>query len=300
MSLRLAAAGRMWEPRPTTRGEDAVREIWSGTWGKLAAADGDPVAYALRDRGHDAATRTPDLPLNALLGRPLEVRFTGKIACTACGRAVKKTFGEGFCFPCSQSRADADLCMVKPELCHHGNPAAPCRDEAFAQAQCFQPHVLYASLTSGPKVGITRKVNVPVRWLDQGAVRAVPLAELPSRREVGRLEHELAGRHADRTHWMAMLKQAEPEADFEGFVAAILAELAALGVAPLPPADRAERRFRYPVLRHPAKVTSFNLDRDPVAGGVLDGVKGQYLIFDQGVINARKYAGYRVVLSEQP
>ncbi len=289
-----------------------MREIWSGTWGKLAAADGDPVAYALRDRGHSAAAdtnsaaaRAPDLPLNDLLGRSLEIRFTGQIACTACGRAVKKTFGEGFCFPCSQSRADADLCMVKPELCHHGNAAAPCRDEAFAQAQCFRPHVLYASLTSGPKIGITRLVNVPTRWFDQGAVRAVPLAQLPDRRAVGLIEHELAGRHADRTHWMAMLKQAEPQntddsADFDGFVAAILAELATLGVEPLPAAGRAMRHFRYPVLRHPTKVVSFNLDREPVAAGILDGIKGQYLIFDQGVINARKYAGYRIAVSEQP
>ncbi|NTV03512.1 DUF2797 domain-containing protein, partial [bacterium] len=115
----------------------------------------------------------------------------------------------------------------------------------------------------------------------------------------GLLEHELAGRHADRTHWMAMLKQAEPEADFDGFVAAILAELATLGVAPLPHEARTVRRFRYPVLHHPAKVASFNLDREPTAGGVLDGIKGQYLIFDQGVINARKYAGYRIVVSEQ-
>lgn len=277
-----------------------MREIWSGTWGKLAAVDGDPIAYALRDRCFDAAARAPDLPLNGLLGRPLEIRFTGKIACVACGRAVKRTFGEGLCFPCSQSRADADICMFKPELCHHGDPAAPCRDEVFAQTQCFQPHVLYASLTSDPKVGITRKINVPVRWFDQGAVRAAPLAELPSRREVGLLEHELAGRHADRTHWMAMLKLAEPEPedDFNGFVELILAEIAALGIPPLPAADRAVRRFRYPVLRHPTKVTSFNLDREPTAGGILDGIKGQYLIFDGGVINARKYAGYRVVVSE--
>ena len=82
--------------------------------------------------------------------------------------------------------------MVKPELCHYHDADNPCRDDAFAQAKCFAPHILYASLTSGMKVGITRHTNVPSRWIDQGAVRAIPLAELPSRREVGLVEHELA------------------------------------------------------------------------------------------------------------
>ena len=38
----------------------------------------------------------------------------------------------------------------------------------------------------------------------------------------------------------------------------------------------------YPVLEYPAKVRSFNLDKNPQAEGVLQGIKGQYLIFDTG------------------
>lgn len=260
-----------------------------------------PVGYRLADGCHDPDRRTADLPLNPLLGRAVSLRFTGAIACVACGRAVKKTFGEGWCFPCSQSLAEADLCIVRPELCHFGDPGHPCRDESFAHANCFQPHVLYVSLTSGFKVGITRRVNIPVRWIDQGAVAAIPLAVLPSRREVGLIEAALAQRFADKTHWMRMLQAEHPPGDLEAHAREVLEALAALGVTEvLPPDHRALHTFVYPVLRYPVKVKSLNLDREPVAAGELLGIKGQYLILDRGVINLRKYTGYQAELRGEP
>jgi len=273
-----------------------VALLWQGSLTKMGVAHEDPVAYVLRDGWYDPDARAADLPLNDLLGYPLELRFAGEINCVACGRATKKTFSQGFCFPCSRSRAAADICMVKPELCHYFDEANPCREEDFAREKCFRPHVLYVSLTSGLKVGITRKANVPARWIDQGAVAAIPLAELPSRREVGLVEHELAEIFADRTHWMRMLKEETPEGDLDEMAERVLDELEEMGVAELPEAERVRRDFRYPVLVYPAKVKSFNLDKAPAAGGVLQGIKGQYLIFDAGVINVRKFTGYRVAL----
>ena len=55
--------------------------------------------------------------------------------------------------------------------------------------------------------------------------------------------------------------------------------------------------INYPVLEYPAKVKSLNLDKTPSVGGTLMGIKGQYLIFDTGVINMRKYGGYSLSLS---
>ncbi len=276
-----------------------MRTLWTGTLRKMRVAPGDPVAYRLADGGHDPAARAPDLPLNGLIGRRLVLRHTGDINCTACGRAIKKTFGQGYCYPCSQSLAEADICIVRPELCHYFDAANPCRDEDFAQAHCFRPHVLYVALTSGFKVGITRRENIPTRWIDQGAVAAVPLAELPSRREVGLVEHELSQSFNDKTHWMRMLKESRPDGDVEEAAARVLAALAGMGVAGvLPAAERIVHEFRYPVRTHPAKVRSFNLDKDPEAAGELLGIKGQYLIFDAAVINLRKYAGYRAELLE--
>jgi hypothetical protein len=37
----------------------------------------------------------------------------------------------------------------------------------------------------------------------------------------------------------------------------------------------------------------------PNIEGTLMGIKGQYLIFDTGVINIRKYAGYHLALSSE-
>ncbi|MBE0564632.1 MAG: DUF2797 domain-containing protein [Krumholzibacteria bacterium] len=258
----------------------------------------EPVRYSLADGWFEAELRTDDHPLNPHLGQRCELRFTGAICCVYCGRETRQTFGQGFCFPCSQNRAEADLCIVRPELCHYHDPANPCRDDNFALTQCFQPHYLYCALTSGIKVGITRERNIPSRWLDQGAVAAIPLAVLPSRREVGLVEKRLSEvGFADKTHWTRLLKgdPAPGEFDLGAAAADVVARLEEWGVGGvLPPERRIERRFTYPVLQWPAKVTSFNLDKDPLAGGVLQGIKGQYLIFDGGVINLRKYTGYKV------
>ncbi|MFH2052927.1 MAG: DUF2797 domain-containing protein [bacterium] len=271
--------------------------LWTGTLKKMRVEAAEPVDYFLSDGWWDAGARVPEHHLNPHLGSRLEIRFTGDIHCTACGRATKKTFSQGFCFPCSQSRAEADICIVRPELCHHGDPGHPCREEDFAQRECFQPHYLYVSLTSGVKVGITRHRNIPSRWIDQGAVAAIPVAVLPDRRTVGLLEKRLSDAgFADKTHWTRMLKgDPDPGFDLAGTAGEVVARLTEWGIEGiLGELERLEYRFTYPVLTWPDKVTSFNLDKDPVAGGILQGIKGQYLMFDAGVINLRKYTGYKV------
>ena len=273
--------------------------VWTGTLTKMKVIADEPVSYSLTDGWWVPGDRVADHRLNPYLRQTIQLRFTGEINCTACGRKIKKTFGQGFCFPCTQSRAEADICIVRPELCHHGQADNPCRDENFAQSQCFQPHILYCSLTSGVKVGITRQKNIPSRWIDQGAVAAVPLARLPDRRTVGLCEKRLSDEgFQDRTHWTKMLKgnpegvELAPEA---AKIVTILNEWGVEGILPEP--ERREQRFVYPVAVWPNKVKSLNLDKDPLVGGILQGIKGQYLIFDGGVINVRKYSGYRVEIS---
>ncbi len=276
-----------------------MKILWSGTLKKMRVAATDPVSYWLTDGWWEKENRTEDYALNNMIGQSLTIHFTGEIHCTACGRKTKKTFGQGYCFPCSQSRAEADICIVRPELCHHGDAANPCRDEHFAQTQCFAPHFLYCSLTSGVKVGITRHQNLPSRWIDQGATAAMAVAKLPDRRAVGVVEKRLSDEgFADKTHWTRMLKgTAGPEFDLPAVVEKVLARLTeweTVGI--MPKSERKLWTFHYPVLQYPAKVKSFNLDKEPVAGGELQGIKGQYLIFDGGVINMRKYTGYKVEL----
>ncbi len=271
--------------------------IWSGTLRKMRVEPTAPVAYRLTDGCHDAQRRAADRELNGLLGARIELRLAGAIACVACGRRIPRTFGEGYCYPCFTTLAEADQCIVKPHLCHYHDVNNPCRDNEFALAHCFQPHVLYAALTSAFKVGITRRANLPTRWIDQGAAAAIPLAELPSRRDVGLVEHALAQSFPDRTHWMRMLGQARPAGDLPAFAAAVVAALEEMGAAGLlAPAERVERAFDYPVRRYPDKVKSLDLAKLGGAAGVLEGIKGQYLLLDAGVINLRKYTGYEAEL----
>ena len=53
----------------------------------------------------------------------------------------------------------------------------------------------------------------------------------------------------------------------------------------------------FPISEFPSKISSFNFDKDPQVSGVLQGIKGQYLIFDNGVINIRKFTSYEVTVS---
>ncbi len=271
---------------------------WKGFLKKMRVESTSPVTYWLPDGEKDAGGHAARIQVNDTIGQHLHLRFTGRIRCVGCGSQIKKSFRQGFCYPCSTGRPEADICQIKPELCHYFDTSDPCRDETYGQTKCFKPHILYMSLTSACKVGITRETNVPARWIDQGAVAAVPVARLPSRREVGLVEKRLSALFQDKTHWMRMLKNEHSEEDLtarSGEVVSLLHEWDVEGV--LPPEERQEVRFTYPVLEYPTKVKSYNLDKTPEVQGKLMGIKGQYLILDSGVMNVRKFTGYEVEFS---
>ena len=266
----------------------------SGGLAKLRSDLGNPVSYRI-------PVGDGELPLDPLAGKRLEMRYTGEIVCANCGRATKKSFSQGHCFPCSQRLAACDICIVKPERCHYHE--GTCREPEWGDAHCMQPHVVYIANTSGLKVGITRKGQIPTRWIDQGAHEALPVAEVPSRRIAGLLEVAIAEHVADRTDWRAMLKGAPSAANLRssadsliervsGSLGDIRREFGAAAFTLL--RDTEPVTIQYPVREYPAKIRSLNLDKQPEISGTLLGIKGQYLIFDTGVLNVRKYTGYVV------
>lgn len=272
-----------------------MERIWEGVLQKMRVAASSPVSYWLEDAALDPGGLAGPLPVNPLIGRRVALVATGLLVCTACGRNPERVFDNGYCEDCVRTRADADICMMKPERCHFGQPDNPCRDESFGLERCFQPHYLYASLTSDVKVGITRHTNVPARWMDQGAVAALTLALLPSRLAVGRVEHALAQEFKDRTHWMNMLKGSPEPARLDEVVALIDARLDALGVeGVIPPEQRVRMSFRYPLEARLEKVRALHLNRTKRVEGALLGVKGQYWVFEQGVLNVRRHSGHHV------
>ncbi len=244
------------------------------------------------------------LPISAWLGKPLRLTYQGQIYCSHCGRKTHKSFNQGYCFPCFRRLACCDQCIVRPERCHYAQ--GTCREPDWGQANCFQPHVVYLANASGLKVGITRKSQIPTRWIDQGAIQALPILEVASRHLAGLIEVILKRHVSDRTCWQKMLKAESHRLDLpaarERLLARCWAEIQEIAgcfgkeaVSELAEAEILE--IRYPVLVYPAKIQGFDFAKHPEAGGTLLGIKGQYLIFDRGVINIRKFTGYEVELT---
>lgn len=256
-----------------------------------------PVKYFLSNDDNE------DILVNDFLGCTITLNFTGVIQCINCQRSIKKTFNQGYCYPCFKSLARCDTCIIKPEQCHYEQ--GTCREPSWGEEQCFQDHFVYLANSSGLKVGITRGNQIPTRWIDQGAIQALPIARVANRLQSGLFEVALKEYVADKTNWRAMLKGDVDTLDMFAERDILVAKgkesfvklQTQFGVNAIQLLDDSEVvAIDYPVDVFPTKVTSLNLDKMPIVGGVLNGIKGQYLIFDTGVINIRKFAGYHVEL----
>lgn len=243
------------------------------------------------------------IPLNPLIGKKISLVYGGKITCLNCDRVSKKSFSQGYCYPCMKKLARCDSCMMSPEKCHHDQ--GTCREPEWAEEVCFNKHYVYLANSSDLKVGITRGNQLPTRWLDQGAAQGLPIFSVANRKLSGLVEVVFKQHSKDKTNWRTMLKQqAEPLdliAERDRLMALVADDIAALqaehGIQAITPLRDAEIvEIEYPVTQYLDKIKSFNLDKDPVAEGTLLGIKGQYLIFDTGVINLRKYSGYHLTL----
>lgn len=263
---------------------------------KMQVALAEPVQYSLPIGEHR-------MDMNALLGQPLRLHYLGEIHCIHCGRKTSKSFNQGYCFPCMQSLAECDSCLVKPELCHYHE--GTCREPSWGEEHCFQDHYVYLANTSGLKVGITRQTNLPARWLDQGASQALPVYKVRDRLTSGLVETIFKQHVADKTAWQRMLKGIPERIDLahardrlhhdcEQEIAELMSNHGDDAVQFL--AQDQGIDIHYPVTRYPEKVKALNLDKTPDITGTLLGIKGQYLILDIGVLNIRKFAGYRVSL----
>ncbi|PHS22810.1 MAG: hypothetical protein COA83_11085 [Methylophaga sp.] len=244
------------------------------------------------------------LDLNPLIGQKIQLSFLGAINCQNCNRLIKKSYSGGFCFPCAQKLAQCDLCIMKPETCHYD--AGTCREPEWGEQFCMQDHIVYLANSAAVKVGITRHTQVPTRWIDQGATQALPIFRVKTRYQSGLVEVMFKAHVSDRTDWRKMLKgQHDAPIDLaakrDQLMAECADEIAALQqrfgggtITPLPNETIVE--INYPVQQYPDKVTSLNFDKTPNISGTLQGIKGQYLILDIGVLNIRKFSAYQINL----
>lgn len=257
---------------------------------KMRTEYGNPVRYYL-PVGED------EVYINGLIGENIKIAYTGRINCIKCGRETKKSFSQGYCYPCFISAPETEECVLHPELCRAHEGIA--RDMEFAKEHCLISHIVYLALSSVIKVGVTRETQVPIRWIDQGASNTLKLARTPNRYIAGLIEVALKEIFADKTNWRNMLtnrilenvnlikeknkaKEALPGKLKEYFID-----------------DNDITEIDYPVLSYPLKVKSLSLDKTSGYSGKLTGIKGQYLIFNNGdVLNIRKHGGYYVQINK--
>jgi len=261
---------------------------YKGVLTKMSTEYASPIQYTLKMDGDV-------INVNQLLGRKIEIIFE-KYQCLTC-KKNKKIFRQGNCYNCFYSSPNVGDWVIRPELstAHLGIED---RDLEFEKKVQLQPHIVYLALSSKVKIGVTRKPEVPTRWIDQGASKAIAIAEVPNRYLAGITEVALKEFVSDKTSWQRMLKNEVASVD-------LLEEKQKL-FAHIP--EEIKKYFlidntnifeiNYPVLKYPLKVKSLRLEKNPNIIGTLTGIKGQYLIFEDGsVFNVRNHEGFVVSIS---
>lgn len=236
-----------------------------------------------------------EVHMNPLIGKKLRFEFKGQINDIVTGELTKKSYGQGYSYKSFITLAQCDMCIMKPETCHFDE--GTCREPEWAKSHCFVPHIIYLANTSKPKVGITRETQVPTRWIDQGAFEALPILKVSDRKTSGEIEIELAKSISDKTNWRDMLKGVKKEVDLEELREELFEEHAdILDTFDVEEIDESPTSIEFPVENYPEKIKSVGFDKQPVIEDTLMGIRGQYLIFENCVVNMRKHNGYYLYL----
>jgi len=93
-------------------------KVISGQLSKMTHKADTPIQYFLNFNDQSYS-------LTPMVGHRATIRYTGIITCVECGRKIKKTYNDGYCFPCARDLPENDICSVRPEKCQHdkGNEA---------------------------------------------------------------------------------------------------------------------------------------------------------------------------------
>ncbi len=260
---------------------------YQGVLTKMATEFSHPIQYFL-------IFENDFINMNQLLDKTISIQFVG-YQCLNCA-LDKPIFRQGFCKSCFFDIPQAADWIMRPEL-STAHLDQEDRDLDYEKRVQLQPHIVYLANSSNVKVGVTRKSQVPTRWIDQGAHEAIEIVEVPNRYLAGITEVALKAFVADKTNWRTMLKNEivdENLVEWRDRLRASLPEEAAEYYI----ANNQETHIDFPVLKYPEKPKSLNLIKTPNYQGVLKGIKGQYLIFeDDTVFNIRSNEGLIVALT---
>lgn len=258
---------------------------YQGVLTKMQTEFNNPIAYYLIFEDNF-------LNVNQLLNKNIRIEKVG-YQCLNCNKS-KKIFRQGFCYDCFYASPAVGDWIMKPEL-SQAHLDIEDRDLAYEKAVQLQPHLVYLALSSEVKVGVTRKTQMPTRWIDQGASAAISIIEVPNRYLAGITEVALKNHFTDKTNWRKMLQDETSSIDLTIVRNGILDQLPTEVLPYLETTKPELYELHYPVLQYPKKVNSLNFEKETQYSGVLIGIKGQYLIFEDGtVFNIRSHEGFVV------
>ena len=232
--------------------------------------------------------------MNQVLDKKLSINFLN-YQCTTCQKR-KKIFANGVCYNCFMERPENGEWVIRPEL-SKAHLDQEDRNLEFEKRAQLQPHIVYLANSSNVKVGVTRKSEIPTRWIDQGAHEAIEIVEVPNRYLAGITEVALKEHLPDKTNWRSMLTNDLKDLDL-GAIREDMRQYLPEEVKDYYLANSKELELKFPVITYPHKCKTLNLSKTPFYEGVLKGIKGQYLIFEDGMVfNVRKHEGFNVNLS---
>lgn len=258
--------------------------MFEGVLKKMDSEWGDPIRYYLR-------LDSDFLIINALIGKEISLSHIG-YQCLGCGTS-DSIFRQGFCKECFFSSPQAADWIMRPELSKAHLGIAD-RDLEYEKRVQLQPHIVYLANTGKPKVGVTRKTQVPTRWIDQGAEQALSLLEVPNRYLAGVAEVALKAFISDKTSWRTMLSQPAEAVNLQEIFNQLKPHLPQ-ELSPYLIAEATPLSIVYPITSYPQQIKRLDWNSTSYYKGVLSGIKGQYLIFeDDTVFNVRNFEGYRL------
>lgn len=260
---------------------------YEGVLRKMQTEIGSPIQYYL-------VFESDYLNMNQVLNNQLKIELI-KHQCLNCGND-RPIYRQGFCKSCFFDIPSAGDWIMRPELstAHLGKED---RDLEYEKKVQLQPHIVYLANSSNIKVGVTRKTQIPTRWIDQGAHEAIEIVEVPNRYLAGITEVALKDHVSDKTNWRKMLTNTIEDQDLVSWRNKLKSYIPKEAL-PYFIENNTETNLEFPVLQFPEKVKSLNLDKNPEYFGTLKGIKGQYLIFeDNTVFNIRGSEGYYVGLT---
>ncbi len=254
---------------------------------KMQTENSEPIQYYL-DMDTDI------INMNQLIGREIELNFE-HFQCMGCGKD-KKTFRQGYCYDCFYALPQAGDWIMRPEL-SKAHLGIEDRNLDYEKQVQLKPHIVYLANSSNVKVGVTRKSQIPTRWIDQGAHEAIEIVEVPNRYLAGITEVALKEHVSDITNWRKMLTNTVEDVDLVSWRDKLKQFIPTEARTYFLESNR-ETNLNFPVEKYPKKVKSLNLQKTPNYKGKLSGIKGQYLIFeDATVFNVRNHEGSVVTLS---